>query len=191
MIKPTHTLLLAMLISAIVSQLALGAQEDTIGGIGGTGAQEDITWQSFTAHGPLAFLPLVDSETEHFASLVWYDHPDRIAELKELNDEELLLTLQQTYPKRLPKLNQVVERANFPLFKSHAIDYVKQGVALAGDAAHAINPLAGQGVNLGFLDAAVLIEEVAQAALKGEDIAALALLRKYQKRRRAENQKRN
>ncbi|KZZ22821.1 hypothetical protein A3752_26715 [Oleiphilus sp. HI0081] len=62
-------------------------------------------------------------------------------------------------------------------------------MALAGDAAHTINPLAGQGVNLGFMDAAMLIEILGQAHLAGEDIASLEVLQRYQKSRRPENQK--
>lgn len=153
------------------------------------GVQEDITWQSFTSHGPLAFLPLSDSGDEHFGSLVWYDFPERIKQLSGLSEDELLAEISANYPSELPKLTRIVERASFPLFKSHALDYVSQGVALAGDAAHTINPLAGQGVNLGFMDAAALIELLAQADLANEDIASLALLKQYQKTRRPENQK--
>ena len=152
------------------------------------GQQEDITWQAFTKHGPLAFLPLADSGGQHFASLVWYDQPTQVQTLNELTDQELLRTLQLNYPKQLPPLERIVARAWFPLFKSHANNYVQEGVALAGDAAHTINPLAGQGVNLGFMDAAVLIEVLAQAALSGQDFSTYEILLAYQRRRRFENQ---
>lgn len=158
------------------------------------GKQEDITWQSFTAHGPMAFLPLADRNTGadsgsiHYASLVWYDAADAIKGLKTMSEAELLTTLQSKYPRELPTLNKLVARASFPLFKSHALDYVKEGVVIAGDAAHTINPLAGQGVNLGFLDAAVLIEVIAQAVMNDQDFAAKEVLDEYQKRRRSENQ---
>jgi len=152
------------------------------------GKQEDITWQSFTSHGPLAFLPLADSGGKHFASLVWYDFPEQIQKLQNLSDQELLAICQSTYPKALPDLLSVVGKASFPLFKSHALDYVKKGVALAGDAAHTINPLAGQGVNLGFMDAAVLIEVISNAAIKGQDIASFDVLKEYQRLRKGENQ---
>jgi len=156
------------------------------------GQQEDITWQSFTSHGPMAFLPLADSGFEekqkHYASLVWYDHPEQVEKLNTMGDAELLTHLQNSYPEELPTLKALVSRASFPLFKSHALAYVKEGVAIAGDAAHTINPLAGQGVNLGFLDAAVLIEEIAQAVMNNENFASKVVLDKYQKRRRLENQ---
>lgn len=152
------------------------------------GLQEDITWQSFTPHGPIAFLPLSDVGENHYASLVWYDYPERIAQLKALSDEDLLNYFQREYSDSLPPLLSIEERASFPLFRSHAFDYVKQGLALAGDAAHTINPLAGQGVNLGILDAAALIEVLIQATMNNEDIASETVLKRYQKARRTENQ---
>lgn len=152
------------------------------------GAQEDITWQSFTAHGPIAFLPLSDVAEEHYASLVWYDSPDNIARMKKLSDVELLAHFQQEYPDTLPRLLSVEARASFPLFRSHALSYFKQGVVIAGDAAHTINPLAGQGVNLGLLDAAELIEVLIQANMNNEDIGSETVLKRYQKARRTENQ---
>ena len=152
------------------------------------GIQEDITWQSFTPHGPIAFLPLSDVGENHYASLVWYDSPESIAHIKSLSDDELLKHFQQEYPDTLPALISIEERASFPLFRSHALAYIKQGVALAGDAAHTINPLAGQGVNLGILDAAALIEVLIQANMNNEDIASESVLKRYQKARRTENQ---
>lgn len=152
------------------------------------GHQQDITWQAFTSHGPIAFLPLADSGEQHYASLVWYDHPDQIAKLRAMPDIELLRFFQKEYPGELPPLEALIERGSFPLYKSHAKRYVEQGVVLAGDAAHTINPLAGQGVNLGFMDAAVLVETLSQAVLDGKDIASLDVLKLYEKKRRFENQ---
>ena len=152
------------------------------------GAQEDITWQSFTPHGPIAFLPLSDVGGKHYASLVWYDSPDSVSRLIKLNTSDLMAHFQQEYPDTLPLLLTIEERASFPLFRSHALAYIKQGIALAGDAAHTINPLAGQGVNLGLLDAAALIEVLIQANMDNEDIASEAVLQRYQKARRTENQ---
>lgn len=152
------------------------------------GQQQDITWQAFTPHGPIAFLPLSDSGEQHYASLVWYDSPEQVARLKKMPEEELLRFFQKEYPDTLPPLDTLIERASFPLFKSHAKRYADDGVVLAGDAAHTINPLAGQGVNLGFMDAAVLIETIAQAALNGEAIGSMSTLKSYEKKRRIENQ---
>lgn len=152
------------------------------------GAQQDMTWQSFTPHGPLAFLPLAESGGVHYASLVWYDQSEKIRELMAMELPALKRLMQQEYPADLPHLIEIEARGSFPLFKSHAHDYVKSGIVLAGDAAHTINPLAGQGVNLGFMDAAVLVETMLKAGLNGETAADLEVLRRYEKKRRLANQ---
>ncbi|TNC81824.1 MAG: hypothetical protein C9356_06720 [Oleiphilus sp.] len=152
------------------------------------GAQQDITWQSFTEHGPLAFLPLAESGGQQYASLVWYDKTDAIRELMAMELPALRRLIQQKYPPELPRLNRIEARGSFPLFKSHAHHYAKAGVVLAGDAAHTINPLAGQGVNLGFMDAAVLVDILLKAQLNGERIADLTVLRRFEKKRRLSNQ---
>ncbi|MGR8940189.1 MAG: UbiH/UbiF/VisC/COQ6 family ubiquinone biosynthesis hydroxylase [Gammaproteobacteria bacterium] len=147
--------------------------------------QQDITWQRFVPSGPQAFLPL----TGHYGSIVWYNSPDQVGRLKALSDDDLLIELQNAFPECLGKINKVLGRASFPLKRQHAQDYVKPGVALVGDAAHMINPLAGQGVNIGFLDAAALAEVLVEAHQKGEDIAGIEVLKRYEKMRRRENLK--
>ncbi len=151
------------------------------------GVAPDITWQTFTPSGPRAYLPLSEVDGQAYASLVWYDSPETISRLKSLQDFELLQSIRQAFPARLPKLSRLVECASFPLYKSHAQVYVQQGLALVGDAAHTINPLAGQGANLGFMDVAVLIEELVRARLENQDMASLQVLERYQKRRRRDN----
>lgn len=145
--------------------------------------QQDITWQRFVASGPQAFLPLDGP----FASLVWYNSADEVRRLKALPDEALLQELYAAFPKDLGKLTAILGRASFPLKCQHAQRYVKTGVALIGDAAHMINPLAGQGVNIGLLDAAALAEVLLDAVKRGESIASEAVLRRYEKQRRHEN----
>lgn len=147
--------------------------------------QQDITWQRFVPSGPQAFLPL----TGHYGSIVWYNSPDQVRRLQALDDDALLHELQKAFPDCLGQINKVLGRASFPLKRQHAQDYVKPGVALVGDAAHMINPLAGQGVNIGFLDAAVLAEVLLDAHKQGENIADLKVLRRYEKKRRGENLK--
>lgn len=146
-------------------------------------AQQDITWQRFVSTGPQAFLPLPDAH----ASLVWYHSPDEIRRLRALPDIALLAELKREFPDCLGEIRRVVGRASFPLRRQHAQEYVKSGVALIGDAAHMINPLAGQGVNIGFLDAAAFAEVIIAATQKGQDIGSLAVLREYEKQRRREN----
>ncbi|MGR9115034.1 MAG: FAD-dependent oxidoreductase [Gammaproteobacteria bacterium] len=145
--------------------------------------QQDITWQRFVPSGPQAFLPL----SGHYGSLVWYNSPDEVRRLKALPNEQLLQELTRSFPDCLGKIKAIRGSASFPLKRQHAQDYVKQGVALVGDAAHMINPLAGQGVNIGMLDAAALAEVLIEAYREGLNIADLSVLKRYEQFRRHEN----
>lgn len=146
--------------------------------------QQDITWQRFTPQGPQALLPL---DGPH-ASLVWYDRAEVIAELKSLSDEALVRTLKTRFPPILGEIRAITARGSFPLRRQHALQYVKEGIALIGDAAHMIHPLAGQGVNIGLLDAAALAEVVVQAALTLRDIGSHPkVLGDYERMRRRNN----
>lgn len=147
--------------------------------------QQDITWQRFVPSGPQAFLPL----SGNYASLVWYQSPDEVRRLQGLSYEDLKAELIATFPDCLGEIKQILGVASFPLKRQHAQSYVKQGVALVGDAAHMINPLAGQGVNIGLLDAAALAEVLVDAHTKGKNIADLAVLKRYESMRRNENLK--
>jgi 2-octaprenyl-3-methyl-6-methoxy-1,4-benzoquinol hydroxylase len=157
--------------------------------------QQDITWQQFTANGPLAFLPL----TGNSASLVWYDSPQKIAQLSQLDNEALRLQIMQQFPAALGNVQKVLAKGAFPLKRQHAQQYVVPGVALVGDAAHLIHPLAGQGVNIGILDAAQLAQTIQQAAgdrissadeyayNNDNDFSALSVLKDYEQKRRHHN----
>lgn len=145
--------------------------------------QQDITWQQFTPTGPLAFLPLGGQN----ASLVWYNTPEEVQRLMQLDEQAFMQELLNTFPDTLGSIDQLLIRGYFPLRRQHAQQYVLEGLALAGDSAHMINPLAGQGVNIGLLDAAALAEVVLKAARYGEDITELALLKEYEQQRRNHN----
>lgn len=145
--------------------------------------QQDITWQRFTPDGPQAFLPLPGPH----ASLVWYQAPDEIQRLKGLADQDFQAALEAAFPGELGGIREVLARASFPLRRMHAEAYVQPRLALVGDAAHTIHPLAGQGVNLGIMDAAVLAEELACARQEGDDPGSIRWLRRYERRRRPDN----
>jgi 3-demethoxyubiquinol 3-hydroxylase len=147
--------------------------------------QQDITWQRFVPTGPQAFLPL----TGHYGSIVWYQSPDEVSRLKALSLDELKKELMAAFPDALGQVKNVLATASFPLKRQHAQAYVKPGVVLVGDAAHMINPLAGQGVNIGLLDAAALGEVLVDAVKQGLDPSELKVLKQYEKMRRNENLK--
>jgi len=141
--------------------------------------QQDITWQMFTPRGPRSFLPLPG----HQGSLVWYDSPKRIKQLNTMNADQLHEQITTHFPEELGEF-KVLNHGSFPLTRRHAQSYYKPGVVLLGDAAHTINPLAGQGVNLGFRDVDVLLHEAEKA---GKEWAKPAVLKAYERRRRPDN----
>ena len=141
--------------------------------------QEDITWQQFTPQGPRAFLPLPGRH----GSLVWYDSPARIRALTAMDNEGLAAEVRRHFPSRLGGF-RVTGKGSFPLVRRHANDYHAGRVVLLGDAAHTINPLAGQGVNLGFKDVACWTELLGKAGADWHDIT---LASRYERRRRPDN----
>lgn len=145
-------------------------------------------WQRFLPEGPLAFLPLTSDDSErYFCSIVWSTAPAQAERLQALSTAAFCEQLGAAFEFRLGRILASSERVDFPLRQRHAIDYVRSGVALVGDAAHAIHPLAGQGVNLGLLDAQVLAEEVMRARRRAISIADPLVLQRYQRRRKSEN----
>ncbi len=142
-----------------------------------------IARQIFTPHGPLAFLPM---SQPNMCSIVWSTEPNRAEELLAMSDEVFNKTLTSEFDARLGVSEVVGERAAFPLKMRYARDFVVERVALVGDAAHTIHPLAGQGVNLGLLDAASLAQEVLTLWKQGQDIGSKRNLRGYERWRKAE-----
>ena len=140
--------------------------------------------QRFLPEGPLAFLPLANP---HQCSIVWSNSTEEAQLLNQLSDENFKHTLAKAFNHKLGEIVEVSQRASFPLRLRHAEHYIEPGFALVGDAAHTIHPLAGQGVNIGFLDAATLAEIVIETHRKRRDIGSLHMLAKYQRRRKGDN----
>jgi 2-octaprenylphenol hydroxylase len=140
-------------------------------------------WQRFMRAGPLALLPL---ERDLF-SIVWSTSPNEAERLCGLPEDEFNRLLTAASESRLGLLTVLGARAAFPLRLQHARSYVLPGLALVGDAAHVIHPLAGQGVNLGFLDAGALVDALVAGRERGSPPGALRSLRVYERSRRGHN----
>lgn len=149
--------------------------------------QQDITWQQFFPTGPVAFLPLAGhSSLGSHASLVWYHQRDEITRLASLSNNQLEQEILKHFPKHLGSI-KVVAKGSFPLTRRHANTYQHRRVLLLGDAAHTINPMAGQGVNLGFKDVIALQHVIANAIGNGETWHDENVLARYEKMRRKDN----
>jgi len=144
---------------------------------------EQTAWQRFLAGGPLAFLPMPDG----YCSIVWSAPEPEAEALIGLDDQAFAHQLHRAFDGRLGRVEWVGARAAFPLVWLSVDRYVGTRAALLGDAAHTIHPLAGQGVNLGLMDAASLAELVADAHSRGRDIASPSVLRGYERWRKAHN----
>ncbi|MDP5151676.1 FAD-dependent oxidoreductase [Rheinheimera baltica] len=144
--------------------------------------QQDVTWQQFTPSGPKAFLPLNGQQ----GSVVWYEDAAKVKQLAALNPAQLTQELVKAFPNVIGDV-EVMASSWFPLARMDANRYFAGRVVLAGDAAHTINPLAGQGVNLGFADAKLLTELIIDAKRHNSDIGSEQLLQRYQRKRKPAN----
>lgn len=140
----------------------------------------ETAWQRFLPQGPLAFLPLANGD----CSIVWSTTPEHADDLLRMSDEHFCAALTEGFAARLGKVLRTGPRAAFPLRLQHAQQYVQPRLALIGDAAHTVHPLAGQGANLGFLDAAALAQALADCA---DDPGGIACLRRYERQRKGDN----
>lgn len=140
-------------------------------------------WQHFMPAGPLALLPM---DNDLF-SIVWSTTPQQAEQLLEMPESEFNQQLTLASESRCGRLTLLGARAIFPLRMQRAESYVKPGVALMGDAAHVIHPLAGQGVNLGLLDAGALIDVLVDARSKRQGLGELGVLRRYERARKGHN----
>ncbi|MGL6122865.1 MAG: FAD-dependent oxidoreductase [Shewanella sp.] len=146
--------------------------------------QQDVTWQQFTPKGPRSLLPLPGNN----ASLVWYDDANRIKQLMQLNNQQLAEQIRVHFPARLDADFTVENKGSFGLTRRHAQRYYRQNVVILGDAAHTINPLAGQGVNLGFKDVEALLAVIKEALAHDNIWWSNEVLAQYQRKRYRDNQ---
>ena len=144
---------------------------------------QETAWQRFLATGPLAFLPLTDG----YCSIVWSTSSEHAAQLHNMEEDRFAQELQAAFENKLGVIESVGPRAMFPLRTFETQHYILPRLALVGDAAHTIHPLAGQGVNLGLADMASLLNVLTEAQQQRRDIGTATTLRRYERWRRADN----
>ncbi|MEO8019881.1 MAG: FAD-dependent monooxygenase [Pseudomonadota bacterium] len=144
---------------------------------------QHTAWQRFLGDGTLAFLPLKDAHS----SIVWSVPTARAEKLLAATPDAFERELERDFDGALGQVQLASERLKFPLWRLSANAYVTERVALVGDAAHVVHPLAGQGANLGLLDAAALADVLAVGVSSREDPGAMRILRRYERWRRSEN----
>ena len=142
---------------------------------------DGIAHQFFMPSGPLAILPLPGG---HHSSIVWSETDAAAAEIQALDDDAYLAALRPRFGDFLGEIALAGARFTYPLSLTLADAFVKPRLALVGDAAHGVHPIAGQGLNLGFRDVAALAEVLIMAHRRGEDIGAVDVLERYERWRR-------
>lgn len=146
-------------------------------------SHQETAWQRFLPGGPLALLPLEDGRS----SIVWTLPSQDAERLLAASDAEFLAEAEAASAGVVGTLTACSKRVGFSLQALYALRYATQRVALLGDAAHTVHPLAGQGMNLGLLDAAAGAAVIEDAALAGEDVGDLKVLRRYERERKGDN----
>jgi 2-polyprenylphenol 6-hydroxylase len=148
---------------------------------------EFTAWQRFMCTGPLAFLPLQNNGAANACSIVWSADDELAEELMALDNATFCARLTTAFEARLGAVIACDKRFAIPLRQRHATTYIQPGIALVGDAAHNIHPLAGQGVNIGLQDVMVLAQEIERALERKIPLADYSILRRYQRQRLAGN----
>ncbi len=142
-----------------------------------------VAHQFFMPPGPLAILPL----TGNRSSIVWSESASNAAAINALPDADYLEVLRPRFGSFLGEISLAGARYTYPLSLSLALEMVAPRVALVGDAAHGVHPIAGQGLNAGMRDVATLAQVIEEAAMRGEEIGNIAMLQRYQQWRRFDN----
>lgn len=146
-----------------------------------------VAWQRFTSSGPLAFLPLNSIAGKHYCSIVWSIEHELAERNMALDDKAFCQALSEAFEYKLGAVLSVDKRFSFPLRQRRSQRYMKPGLALVGDAAHTIHPLAGQGANLGVYDVKILAGEIERALKRGVALDDPSILLRYERLRKPHN----
>lgn len=151
---------------------------------------QNIAIEHFRREGPFAILPMQDDEKGcHRSSIVWTEENNASHSIADFSDDVFLTALNARFPEFYGRITAFKNRMTYPLGFVHAYSYIVPRMALIGDAAHGIHPIAGQGLNLGLRDVATLSQLLAQTKTQNQDIGDLKILAKYQILRRPDNTK--
>ena len=142
---------------------------------------DNVAYEIFYPTGPFALLPMTDGSAGHRSAIVWSVPQDDAAGWLSLNDDDFAAEAQAAMGGFLGRIRMLAPRSSYPLGFHHAAQITAKRLALAGDAAHAIHPIAGQGLNLGFRDAAALAQVLVEGARLGLDLGDAQLLERYQR----------
>lgn len=145
---------------------------------------QNVAYERFTKHGPLALLPMDDNR----CALVWTRGPVDATKILKLDDDEFLAKLQPCFGNRLGRFLKTGKRSAYPLRLVRAQEQVRNRLALIGNAAHTLHPIAGQGFNLGLRDVATLAQTIAEAMVLDKDIGELEVLKQYAQWRSRDHQ---
>jgi len=147
-------------------------------------AHEGVAHEHFLPAGPFAMLPMTDHGELHRSSIVWTEKRQLAPKMLALDDEAFSAEIQRRFGDSLGNIRLLGRRWSYPLRLTHADSYIGKRIALIGDAAHAIHPIAGQGLNLGLRDVAAIAEVLTDAHRLGRDLGAADVLEDYQRWRR-------
>lgn len=151
------------------------------------GDHENIAYEIFYPSGPFALLPLNDDDGGHRSAIVWSVRADHGPAMLKISDRAFMAEAERRMGGFLGTLSNLSPRASYPLGFHHAARITGERLALVGDAAHGIHPIAGQGLNLGFRDAATLTEVLVEAKRLGLDLGDAQVLGRYQRWRGLDN----